>query len=229
MIRHSALLCSSDHFKSCVSYILFWFAKCKNPNIFVWFSGWTHLNSQRTTALCVKLNNEHVGASSGKYFKRVSHVWEKKKWCIFCWLSTVQNMLLGNFTAPARMWSHYTIIPYKLQCSWRVWTLPVQGREFYFLWWARVVERSLPKNRIEFQRGNKLLGTSSEALIYRDFHLFDCTCCTLSWSTRIFPSKQDALWDMCKWYIAQQAIPFEKDTPYERLLVNHPQGYMDLR
>ena len=34
--------------------------------------------------------------------KRAPHVWENKRWCIFCYKSRVQSQLFGNFTAPAR-------------------------------------------------------------------------------------------------------------------------------
>ena len=35
----------------------------------------------------------------------------------------------GNFTMVERTWSNHHIVTYKLQFLWRVWTLPVQGRE----------------------------------------------------------------------------------------------------
>ena len=129
--------------------------------------GWTHRNSQRTTTLCVKLNTCACrGIPWGKYFKGVPHVWEKKKWCIICQQGRVQSQLFfWNFTLLARMWSNHNIVKFKFQYSRRVWTLLVQGRESYFIWWAHVVEWSPRKKiRIEFQRGNKLLGTSLEAL-----------------------------------------------------------------
>ena len=53
-----------------------------------------------------------------------------------------QSQLFGNFTAPARTWSNHNIVTYKLQYSSRIWTSPVQGREFYFIHWVRVVEWS---------------------------------------------------------------------------------------
>ena len=46
---------------------------------------------------------------------------------------------------------------YQFQYSWRVWTLPVQGRDC-----RRVIP--LQKNCIEFERGSKLPGTSSKWL-----------------------------------------------------------------
>ena len=46
------LPCSSDHFKSCVSDIcLDSYKIVKIEKLFVWFSGWTHLRCERTTAL----------------------------------------------------------------------------------------------------------------------------------------------------------------------------------
>ena len=86
--------------------------------------------------------HEHVGHPLSKYFKKAPHVWEKKKWCIFCRHSMVQNQLLGNLIVQTCTWSHYSIITYKLQYSWRVWTLPVHGRKFYFIQWACVIEWS---------------------------------------------------------------------------------------
>ena len=64
------------------------------------------------------------------------------------------------------MWSHYTkIITYKLQYLWHVWTLLVHCRESFFHP-VSLCHRVIPlrKKLIEFQQGNKLPGTSSEAL-----------------------------------------------------------------
>ena len=67
---------------------------------------------------------------------------------------------------PERTWSNHTIVTYKLQFLWRVWTLPVQGRNLTSC--SEFMSESDPvaKNPIEFQWGSKLQGTSSEAVVW---------------------------------------------------------------
>ena len=66
---------------------------------------------------------------------------------------------------PARTWSQHTIITYKLQYLWCVWTLPYRDANLLSPNEPWIIEcRSLVKNHIEFQQGNKLLGTSLAAL-----------------------------------------------------------------
>ena len=77
---------------------------------------------------------------------------------------------------------------YKFQYSWRVWTSRVQGRESR----APVSLDDSLKNRIEFERGSKQLGTSLKWLVYTSdyyhrhenfqrLHWFQCLCFFFSW------------------------------------------------
>ena len=108
-----ALLCSSYHFKSCVSSICFVLLKCKNQKIFVWFSGWT----QHPENHCIMCKAEYIsmyGYSSGKHFKWAPHVWEKKKRSLVFFAGIVRATIsFLEISVLARRWSHYTIVMYK--------------------------------------------------------------------------------------------------------------------
>ena len=51
------------------------------------------------------------------HLKRVPHVWQKKKWCIFCSKGRVWSQLFGNFAAPACTWFHHNVVTYKLRVT----------------------------------------------------------------------------------------------------------------
>ena len=142
------------------------------------------LKCEKTTELCIKLNIWASRASSGKHFKRAPYAWEKKGWwffadrvgfkgsccccCFFVFVFVFGFSIFENVTAPARTWSNHNIATYKFQYSWRARTLPVQGRESYLTHDpVSSCRRVTPSrnNLIEFQRGNKLPATSSEALL----------------------------------------------------------------
>ena len=138
---------------------------------------------------CIMCKAEYIsmkGDPYGIYLKRAPHVWEKKKMAYFCRHSTVQNQLSWKFLSAG---TYVTTLHHntscKLQYSWRVWTLPVLGRESSLPSEPWIIEWSLAKNHIEFQQGNELPGTSSEALVWYESHVLSTDAILLALDARL--------------------------------------------
>ena len=91
---------------------------------------------------------------------RVSHVWEKKKWCIFCRKGRVPRQLFWKFHSSS------TYMTSSQHSNGQV-TITVTCRVANLTSCSEVMSEgeTVAKNRIEFQWGSKLQGTSSEALL----------------------------------------------------------------
>ena len=128
--------------------------------------------------MCKAEYMSNVGHSLGKYFTRGPQVWEKKKWCIFAGMtydiksafSKFENFSSSRFVPPPvttnRIWkktsdedtawqrTSYNDLCMVELCRRRVANLLSHSEQ-----WLK--SDPLSKNRIEFQQGNKLPGTSS--------------------------------------------------------------------
>ena len=144
---------------------LFWLPKFRYRKLFVCFFEWTHPNCGWTTALCVKQLKLNT-----------------------CWHTVRYKISFLKISVQMCMWSisliHSRFIPWpqtgcgrslaiKLQHSNVQVTIiytwvnfAVRGSQICMLSQSEqwVIEWSLTKNRIEFERGSKLLGTSSQTL-----------------------------------------------------------------
>ena len=89
---------------------MFWFIKCKNQKIFVWFSGWTHLKAERTTALCVKLNTWVCRGITLTNIWSESPICGKRKSGVFFADSLGFEVSFLEISVPARTWCNHNIV-----------------------------------------------------------------------------------------------------------------------
>ena len=127
---------------------LFWFIKMLKSKMFRQIFGVNTSNLWENH--CIMCKAEHMrGASLRQIFQAcASCLREGKVVYLFCRHKVgfkISFLEISQCRHHARSWSNHNIVTYKFQYSWRVWTLPVQGRESYLLQWARVAEWSLAK------------------------------------------------------------------------------------